>query len=154
MVILDIKNYIDEANRQFNGTNNYEQLYFDPTELHSEKLKSQIKSLRNENLWTSKTATQTPDFHLLPKINKANNPERPVISSVNWHTSRISEFFGYYLQHEVKKLKSYVKDFMDFVKQIEAIEYVSDDSYLVFSDVRCLYTNLLHKEELKLLNNI
>ena len=83
MVILDIKNYIDEANRQFNGTNNYEQLYFDPTELHSEKLKSQIKSLRNENLRTSKTATQTPDFHLLPKINKANNPERPVISSVN-----------------------------------------------------------------------
>ena len=43
---------------------------------------------------------------------------------------------------------------MDFLKQIEAIEYVSDDSYLVFLNVRCLYTNLLHKEELKLLNNI
>ena len=32
MVILDIKDYIDEANRQLNDTNNYEQLDFDPTE--------------------------------------------------------------------------------------------------------------------------
>ena len=32
MVILDIKDYIDEANRQVNDTNNYEQLGFDPTE--------------------------------------------------------------------------------------------------------------------------
>ena len=32
VVILDIKDYIDEANRQVNDTNNYEQLGFDPTE--------------------------------------------------------------------------------------------------------------------------
>ena len=37
MVILDIKDYIDEANRQLNDTNNYEQLDFDPTELHNKK---------------------------------------------------------------------------------------------------------------------
>ena len=43
-------------------------------------------------------------------IHKANNPGRPVISSVNCHTSRISELVDYYLQPEVKKLKSYVKD--------------------------------------------
>ena len=40
MVILDIKHYTDEANRQFNDTNNYEQLDFDPKELHNEKIKS------------------------------------------------------------------------------------------------------------------
>ena len=72
-----------------------------------------------------------PDFHLLPKIHKANNPGRPVISSVNCHTSRISEFVDYYLQPEVKKLKSYVKDTTDFIKKIEAIDHVSDDSCLV-----------------------
>ena len=55
---------------------------------------------------------KTPEFHLLPKIHKANNPGRPVISSVNCHTSRISEFVDYYLQPEVKKLKSYVKDIL------------------------------------------
>ena len=71
---------------------------------------------------------KTPEFHLLPKIHKANNPERPVISTVNCHTGRISEFADYYLQPEVKKLKSYVKDTTDFIKKIEAIDHVSDDS--------------------------
>ena len=37
VVILDIKDYINGANRQLNNTNNYEQLDFDPTELITEK---------------------------------------------------------------------------------------------------------------------
>ena len=44
VVKLDIKDYIDEANRQLNNTNNYKQLDFDPTELHIEKIKSEIKT--------------------------------------------------------------------------------------------------------------
>ena len=122
MVILDIKDYTDEANRQLNDTNNYEQLDFDPTELHTEKIKSEINNLKNENLLTLRPANsvfeekiKTPEFHLLPKIHKANNPGRPVISSVNCHTSRISEFVDYYLQPEVKKLKSYVKDTTELI---------------------------------------
>ena len=153
VVILDIKDYIDEANRQLNDTNNYEQLDFDPTELHTEKIKSEINNLKNENLLTLRTANsllekkiKTPEFHLLPKIHKANNPGRPVISSVNCHSSRISEFVDYHLQPEVKKLKSYVKDTTDFIKKIEAIYHVSDASYLVSLDVRSLYTNIPHKE--------
>ena len=97
MLVLDIKDYIDEANRQLNDTNNYKQLDFDQTELHIEKIKSVINKLRNESLLTLKTANslleekiKTPEFHLLPKIHKANNPGRPIISSVNSHTSRIS----------------------------------------------------------------
>ena len=56
MVILDIKDYIYEANRQLNDANNNEQLGFDPTELHTEKIKSETNNLKNENLLTSKTA--------------------------------------------------------------------------------------------------
>ena len=89
---------------------------------------------------------KTPEFHLLAKIHKANNPGRPVISSVNCHTSRISEFVDYHLEPEIKKLKSYVKDTADFNKKIEAIDHVSDDSYLVSLDVRSLYINIPHKE--------
>ena len=89
---------------------------------------------------------KTPGLHLPPKRHKENNPGRPVISSANCHTSRISEFVDYYLQPEVKKLKSYVKDTTDFIKKIEAIGHVSDDSYLVSLDVRSLYTNIRHKE--------
>ena len=71
---------------------------------------------------------KTPEFHLLPKIHKANNPGKPVISSINCHASRISEFVDHYLQPEVKKRKSYVKDTTDFIKKNEAIDHVSDDS--------------------------
>ena len=71
---------------------------------------------------------KTPEFHLLPKIIKTNNLGRPVISSINCHTSRIWEFVDYYLQ----QLKSYVKGTIYFIKKIEARDHVSDDSYLAF----------------------
>ena len=119
-----LQDYINKANRQLNDINNYEQLDFDSTELHTEKIKSEINNLKNENLLTLKTANsyleekiKTSDFHLLLKIHKANNPGIPVISSINCHTSRISEFADYYLQPEVKKLKSYVKETTDFFKK-------------------------------------
>ena len=135
MVILDISDYNDETNIQFNDTNNYEQLDFNPTELHTKKIQSEINNLKNENLSAVKTANsllkekiKTPDFYLLPKIHKANNPGRSVISFIDCYTSRISEFVDYYLQTEVKR-------------------HVSDDSYLVSLDVRSLYyTNILHQE--------
>ena len=44
------------------------------------------------------------------------------------------------------KLKSYVKDTTDFIDKMETIDHVSDDSYLVSSDVRSLYTSIPHKE--------
>ena len=53
MVILDIKDYIDKADRQLN---NYKQLDLDKTELHTEKIKSEISTLKNKNLLTLKTA--------------------------------------------------------------------------------------------------
>ena len=143
MVILDIKDYIDEDNRQFNNTSNYEQLDFDPTELHTDKIKSEIINLKNSLL---EEKIETPEFHLLPKIHKANNPGRPVISSINYHTSRISEFVDCYLQPDVKKIISYVKDTPDFIKKIETIDHLSDNSYLVSLDVCSLYTNIPHKE--------
>ena len=57
MVILHIKDYIDEAKRQLNDINNYEQLEIDLTELHTKKIKSEISNLKNENLLTLKQQT-------------------------------------------------------------------------------------------------
>ena len=153
MVILDIEGYINEADRKLNDTNNYAKLNFDPNELHTEKIKSEINNLKNESLLILKTENslleekiKTPELHLLPKFHKANNLGRPVVSSVNCNTSRISEFVDYYLETEVKKLKSYVKYVTDFIKKIEAIDYVNDDSYLVSLHARSLYTNIRHQE--------
>ena len=101
MLIFQIKDETDQANRQLNDTNNYEQLNFDPTELHTEKLKSEVKNLKNENLLTLKTTDslleekiKTPEFHVLPKMHKANNPGRTVISCINCNTSRIADYYS------------------------------------------------------------
>ena len=80
---------------------------------------------------------KTAEFQLLPKIHEVNNPRRSVICSVNCHT-RISKFVVTY-NLEVKELKSSVKDTTDFIKKIEPIDQVSDDSDLVSLDV-CLKT--------------
>ena len=65
-------------------------------------------TLRTANILLEENI-KTPEFQLLPKIHKANNPGRTVISSINCHTSRISEFLDYYLQPEVKKLNPMLK---------------------------------------------
>ena len=62
---------------------------------------------------------KTPEFHL-PKIHKANNPGRPVISSSNCYTSRISEFVDYYLQPEVKKLKLMLKTLQILLRKLKS----------------------------------
>ena len=52
---------------------------------------------------------KTPKFYTLPKIHKPNNPGRPVISSINCHTAKISQFVDYHLQDAVTKLPSYIR---------------------------------------------
>ena len=51
---------------------------------------------------------KTPRFYLLLKIHKEGNPGRPVISSVDCHTSRIYAFVDYHIQDSAQSLKSYV----------------------------------------------
>ena len=136
MVTLDIKDYIDETNRQLSNTNNYERtIRLRSNRVTYWKNKIRNKQLKNENLLTLKTANslldekiKTAEFHLLPKIHEVNNPRRPVIFKICC-----------YLQPEVKKLKSSVKDTTDFIKKIEPIDQVSDDSDLVSLEV-CLKT--------------
>ena len=45
-----------------------------------------------------------------------NNPGRPIVSSNNHPTERISQFVDYYLKPLVCTVPSYVKDTTDFLK--------------------------------------
>ena len=47
-----------------------------------------------------------PLFYLKRKVHKKGNPGRPVISSINCHTSKISEYVDYHLQTIVKEIPS------------------------------------------------
>ena len=52
---------------------------------------------------------KTPKFYLQLKIHQEGNPSRPVVSSMNSHTTNISTYVDYHLQPIVKEIPSYVK---------------------------------------------
>ena len=62
------------------------------------------------------------------KIHEEGDPGRPVISSVNWHTSKISEYADSHLQPIVREIPSYVKDASDFLRKINAVEFATNRS--------------------------
>ena len=84
-----------------------------------------------------------------PKINKEGNPGRPVISFVNCHTTKISQYFDHHLQPHVQELESYVKDSTDFIKKVSTIDIVPQESFLVTRDVHSLFTNIPSNEGIK-----
>ena len=152
VVIQDVTDYIKEANRQLNNTTFYKQVQNDLTERHENLIKHTLEDLRDENLLTEKTCnhlkpknSKTPKFYMNPKIHKKGNPGRPVISSVNCHTSYISEFVDQHLQPHVKQLKSYVQDTTDFINKTKNI-HIPNNSILVTMDVSSLYTNIPNDE--------
>ena len=80
----------------------------------------------------------------------ANNPGRPVVSSVGCHTEKISQYVDYHLQPLNKNLESYVQDTTDLLKKLENIpEDPREDTILVTMDVRSLYTNIPNDEGLE-----
>ena len=86
---------------------------------------------------------------MFPKIHKPENPGRPVISSVNCHTNSISQYVDHHPQTHNKELKSYVKDSTDFIKKIDNLGKILENSILVTMNVLSLYTNIPHKEGIK-----
>ena len=108
-------------------------------------------TLQSKNLLSKKTGKglkifnpNTPKFYIAPKIHKKKkkkkNLGRPVLNSINCHTSEISHFVDYYLQPVVKEIPSYIIDTNDFVKK------VPKDSILVTMDVKSLHTRIPHHE--------
>ena len=153
-VIIDVKDYIIEANRQLNDTNFYQKLDRDPTEKHLDLVNNAIDTLHKQKHINQKLAeglklptAKTPKFYLLPKIHKEGNPGRPVVSSIECHTSRISEYVDYQLQPVVEETPSYVQDTNDFIKKLNACtDDIDENTFLVTMDVKSLYTNIPNDE--------
>ena len=98
VVIIDVVDYINEANRQLNDAIFYSLPNFDPAEHHTEMINDAIKALLKEKLVTEKLGKnllhanpKTLHLYFLPKIHKPNNPGRPVVNSIKAH-SEIKKF--------------------------------------------------------------
>ena len=145
VVIVAVDDYIQEANRQLDNKEFYIKLTIDTTEINRIKVNRTINELKSSHLLNQKISNdllsseaKTPQFKMLSKADKEGNPGRPVVSSIDCHTTKISKYIDNQLQPHVKELKSYVKDSTDFIRKINSI--------LVTMDVRSLYTNIPNKE--------
>ena len=85
---------------------------------------------------------RTPIFYTLLKIHKPNNPERPVISSVNSHTEKISACVDEFLRPLVQSLPSHFRDTTDLSIRLKNLGGVPENCILATSDVSSLYTNI------------
>ena len=156
VVIVDVKDYIKEAERQLNNTENYRKLHEDPTATNMKLVNDTIEIFKKQKLINEKVAEglkrndpKTPKFYLRPKIHKEGNPGCPVVSSVTCHTANISKYVDYHLQPIVKEIPSYVKDTQDFLKKLEKVKDIPQESLLVTLDVKSLHTNIPDNEGIK-----
>ena len=97
--------------------------------------------------WISLTPNppRIPVFYTFTKIHKPNPVGRPIISSCDSPTERISSFV--YLSAKVQE--SYLKDTTDFLNLKEKTKVVKE-TMLVSMDVTSLYTNIPQKEGINL----
>ena len=72
-----------------------------------------------------------------------------MISSINCHSSKISEDVDYHLQPIVRVSPSYIKGKTDFLRKLKPIAEVPENSYLVTLDVESLYTSIPNSEGIK-----
>ena len=98
VVIIDVDNYINTAKQQINKRKFYNEIPNDQTELNRKNVNNAIKKLKPARLLNEKIETKlevqeakTPAFYIFSKIHKPDNPGIPVISSVNCHTTSISQ---------------------------------------------------------------
>ena len=66
---------------------------------------------------------------------------------MNCHTSHIFEYFNYHIQPIVEEIPLYVQDTTSFIRKINQIDFVPNNSYLVSLDVKSFCTNIPMKKE-------
>ena len=153
VVIIDVIDYVKEANRQLNDTNYYAELSYDPTKQHEEIVNETIKTFTKDKLLPEQLGknllqnnSKTPNIYFLPKIHKINNPGRPIVGSIGSPTAKISHFVDIHLEKIVNEIKSHIKDTTDFINKIETITDLPENTILVTMDVKSLFTNIPNSE--------
>ena len=162
ITILDADQYVQEANRQLGDQNNYQKLQHNPTLEYTRTVNSTIDLFKTQHKIPEKIADglkvnkpKTPTLKLPPKVHKEGHPGRPLVSSIDSPTSKISEYVDFHLQPLTSTIKSHIKDTTHFLTELDKIPATtSKESYLVTLDVRSLYTNIPNEEGVNVIKNI
>ena len=139
-VILNTTDYLQEVKCQLDNDMYYERIE-DCTSVHEQTINHCIDDLMKNGEIQHDVAkllkpvqSRTPIFYMLPKIRKINNPGRPVISSVNSHTEKISAYVGEFLRPIAEQLPSYICDTTDFIQRMKVLGKTT--CRMLFSNIR------------------
>ena len=158
MIVLQPRDqYLTEGLRQLSDPKFYKKLDTDPTQQHMQEINDFLFSMLNNseiditvyNYLYNKDC-RTPIFYMLPKIHKGLKPlkGRPIVSAVNSHTEKISQFVDHFLNPCSKLGRSYIKDTTHFLTTLEQLGPLPQNSWLVTLDVSSLYTVIPNREGL------
>ena len=165
IVILNTKDYIQEANQQLNNPKHYKKIPAPIFPTVRNKIKDILNSLKHNRFLEDKQIEhlEPPEeprnrmFYLLPKIHKPKGKWlngtippaiRPIVSDCSSDTYNISEFIDHYLKPVSNLHPSYLKDTPDFINKIRNIK-VPTKALLITLDVDALYTNIDNTNGLK-----
>ena len=157
IVIMNTHDYIEEGMRQLNNKQFYRKETKNLTPTHKQRIDSIIEELFQNNEISESTfkyllndGERTSIFYMLPKIhkNRDNPPGRPIVSSNDCPTEKISQMIDIILKPLIVQNKSYIEDTPDFLRKIQNIE-MTDEDWLISLDVSSLYTNIPHKDGLR-----
>ena len=105
VVVMDRDHYVSEAERQLNDSTFYKPLDHDPTPEFAKQVSDTVSEMHDQGLISEKNMAylivdqpKAGRFYLLPKIHKAGNPGRPIVSANGHPTEKISEFVDLHLQ--------------------------------------------------------
>ena len=148
-VIQNTSDYITEAMRQLSNEEYYKKVEYYLTSEHEQLINQCINNMiDNGDLEEDigqllrSTDTRTPIFYMLPKIHKPNNPGRPVVSSVNSHTEKLSAYVDEFLRPLAERLPSHIRDTTDFIKRLRRLGKEPEKCILCTMDVSSPYTNI------------
>ena len=154
VVVLNTTDYLREGYRQLSDNSFYTQIDNDPTQEVGDKINHTLTKMRQKGLISNQNfehlscdkTLKEGRFYLLPKIHKKGVPGRPICSSVNHPTSKVSKFVDEHIKKYVPETKSYIRDTQDFIKKIKSLGKIPEGALLCTLDVSSLYTNIPNEE--------
>lgn len=153
IVIMNKHDYEKECLRQLNNKDHYARTGVDLTPTVSTTITNYLRLCKKQKTIPEKVAdhlipksARTALFYTLPKIHKANNPGRPIISANECPTEKISQYVDFYIRPLAQQVPSYIKDTNDFLNFLHDLGRLSPSSILCTIDVSALYTSIPHDE--------
>ena len=163
VVIQNCVDHVSECLKQLKDPRFYMKLDSDLTKMFKKKVDDLVSDLyanaeidEKTFLYLQDGGLHMPIFYTLPRIHKKFDkipPGRPIVSSINSPTEKISQFIDIILQPYAQAGESFILDTSDFIRKVDGLE-IAHDEWLFAMDVTSLYTNIPHHEGIKIVSEV